>query len=83
MLVCLDVQTFGRINEGIIMLIDTEGKPGVLVPIEESGGEAILWRHCFDSGPVLDTKVNRVTVTAILAAHNASADYVHALRRGK
>lgn len=63
------------------MLIDTEGKPGILVPIEESGSESILWCHCFGTAPVLDTKVTRASVTAILEAHNASADFIHTLRR--
>ncbi len=69
------------IREYIVMLINTEGRPAVLVPVIECEVDSAMWDHCFGNGMVPDNKLNRAVVDTILAAHNIEAVYTQPLRR--
>ena len=59
------------------MLIATEGKPGLLYPVDND----ILWQHCFGDAALLDNKANRVIVNTLLQAHSESADFCQPLKK--
>ncbi len=63
------------------MLIQSEGRPAVLVPIIVSDSDKVLWVHCFEHQPILDNKLNRVMVRAMLLAHGMCADFTHKLKK--
>ena len=63
------------------MLINSEGRPAILCAVLESDSDAVLWQHMFCGVVLLDSKLQRATVTAVCAAHNIEAVYCVPLKK--